>query len=270
MPLTIALRDDAPPIEFSGATPDGCAGLTLAEIERIPLAAGNRLTPLGELAAVSGGPSDRDWRITGDARRVHGLGEGMTAGRIFVEGNVGPRAGASLRGGEIEIAGDADLYLGAEMRGGSIRVRGSAGDSVGAAYPGGKRGMNGGTIYIHGSAGDDLGAMMRRGLIAVAGDCGAFAGTNLIAGTILVAGRVGGHPGAAMRRGTLVLCQSTADDLGPAFRAACRYRPTFLLVYLRALAAAGFPLPPNTLEQEWVRSSGDLCELGKGEILTPA
>jgi len=114
--------------------------------------------------------------------------------------------------------------------------------------------------------GRDAGALVRRGLIVVGGDAGPGAGRAMIAGTLVVFGALG--PGAARwsKRGTLVaMC---GVEVPPTFRYACTYRPphvALVLTYLRtryALAVEGCHITG-----EYRRYSGDLAELGRGEIL---
>jgi formylmethanofuran dehydrogenase subunit C len=107
---------------------------------------------------------------------------------------------------------------------------------------------------------------MRRGVVAVAGDVGDYAGTGMLAGTLLVFGRLGRRPGAGLRRGTIVA--GSEVELLPTFRYACTYRPTFLLVYLRRLRQAyGFDIEPRFFEGAYRRYNGDFADLGRGEIL---
>jgi formylmethanofuran dehydrogenase subunit C len=73
-----------------------------------------------------------------------------------------------------------------------------------------------------------------------------------------------------MRRGSLVSLAPSGEPpaLLPTFRLACEYRPAWLDVYGRALAAAGFrggPVPPRGRYRRYL---GDFTELGKGEILS--
>ena len=110
---------------------------------------------------------------------------------------------------------------------------------------------------------------MRRGLIAIGGRTGDFAGVGMIAGTILIGGEVGIRNGAGMKRGTIGLLAAASEpiDMLPTFKYAATYRPTFLTLFLRHLAASGFALPDGAAEAEYRRYCGDFLELGKGEIL---
>jgi formylmethanofuran dehydrogenase subunit C len=150
-----------------------------------------------------------------------------------------------------------------------LRVAGNAGHLLGAAYRGSPRGMRGGTILVEGSAGNEAGCAMRRGLIVVGGSAGDFAGVMMLAGSIVVLGGLGIRPGAGMKRGTLVAAArpGAVPRLLPTFRFDCEYRPPWLALYVRRLRALGFPVPEPLATARCRRYSGDLVELGKGEIL---
>jgi formylmethanofuran dehydrogenase subunit C len=256
------------PIEAECIRPDVLAGKTPSEIALLPVQHGNAPEPLGAFFTVTGDAADEAITIEGDCRRVKWIGAGMTRGRITVNGPVGMHLGAEMAGGEIIVHGDAGDWVGAEMRGGRIHIHGNAGHLVGAAYRGSRFGMRGGVILIEGSAGNEIGGGMRRGLIVVGGDAGDFAGVSLIAGTIFLFGKPGLRLAAGMKRGTVALFGSADPPaLLPTFRFACRYRPTFLLLYLRQLAAWGFPLRGDYCRGECARYCGDLVALGKGEVL---
>jgi len=263
--LTLTLREaPAAPVLAEALTPDGLAGLSRSEIERLELRHGNRPAALGDLFAVSG-DGEQDVRVDGDLARVAGLGAGMTGGRLTLAGRAGAHVGAGMQDGEIVVEGDAGDWAGAEMRGGRLVVRGSAGRRLGGAYAGSRAGMRGGEILVHGDAGDEAGAGLRRGLIAVAGRIGDAAGLSALAGTIVAFGALGAHPGAGMRRASIVAM--TAGTLLPTYAPACTYRPPFLRLCLRRLRALGLPVTDEQIEGRYTRWSGDALELTRGEIL---
>lgn len=265
MTLTLTLREEpAAPVRVHGLTPDRLARLSRPEIERLELRHGNRRGAVGDLFAVSGDGED-DVRIEGDLRRVAGLGAGMAAGRLEIDGHAGAHAGAGMRGGELVVSGDAGDFAGAEMEGGRLVVRGSAGRRVGGAYAGSRAGMRGGELLVHGDAGDEAGAGLRRGLIAVAGRTGAAAGLSALAGTIVAIGPLGAHPGAGMRRASIVTM--TPPALPPAYAEATAYRPLFVRLILRRLRDLGLPVADAHIEGRYTRWSGDALELNRGEIL---
>ena len=240
------------------------AGLCYGEIERLELLHGNRPVPLGELFSVAGAGAD-EVRVAGDLRRVGGLGEGMTGGRLTVAGDAGPHVGARMRGGELVVEGDAGDWAGAEMRGGRLVVHGSAGRHLGGAYAGSRAGMHGGEILVHADAGEHAGAGLRRGLVAVAGRVGPAAGLNALAGTIIAFGPVGPHAGAGMRRASIVAMAGA--ELLPTYAPACTYRPGFLRLYLHRLRELGMPVAPAQVDGRYTRWSGDTVDLGRAEIL---
>jgi formylmethanofuran dehydrogenase subunit C len=201
---------------------------------------------LGDVFEVRGAPAPRV-RLVGDLTLLDGIGAGLS-------------------GGELVVDGDAGRYLGRDMRGGVIEVRGNADSHAGAAQPGAKRGMTGGEIVIHGSAGPQLGAGLRRGMIVVERDTGEATGRGMLAGTILVFGSVGPDPGLWSKRGSIVAYGSLTPPAP--YRYACTYRPSYLRVTLTYLKARHrVPVTPEQLAGHYRRYSGDLAELGAGEIL---
>jgi formylmethanofuran dehydrogenase subunit C len=267
--ITLALRAAVSvPLEAETITPEAFAGKRPAEIAALPVLHGNATARLGDFFAVSG-EADGAIRLEGDCSRVKHVGAGMTGGRIEIDGDAGMHLGAGMRGGEIHVRGDVADWAGAEMRGGLLRVAGRAGHLLGAAYRGSPRGMRGGTILVEGAAGNEVGCAMRRGLIVVGGAAGDFAGAMMLAGSIFVLGGLGIRPGAAMKRGTLVALarDGAAPRLLPTFRFDCEYRPPWLPLYVRRLRALGFPVPAPLAAGRCRRYSGDLVELGRGEIL---
>ena len=233
-------------LEADAIVPDRFPALDARAIARLPLWYGGWPAALGDFFTVKGERSDRVL-VQGDLALVTGLGTGMAGGELVIEGAVGRDAGAAMAGGMIEI-------------------RGTAGDNAGGALPGASRGMTGGEIVIRGNAGADTGARMRRGLIAVTGDVGQGAGRGMIAGTVVVFGAAGPGIGRWIKRGSIV---SFGAVVRPAsFRYACTYRPPHIRVLLRYLATRyGLPVTATQIGGRYHRYSGDLAELGKGEIL---
>jgi formylmethanofuran dehydrogenase subunit C len=257
------------PLEAEVISPDAIAGQSLSRIERLPVVQGNAQAPLHEFFAIEGEP-DETVRLEGDFSAVKHIGRGMSRGRIEVQGAAGMHLGAEMRGGEIVVHGNVGDWAGAEMRGGLLRIMGHAGHLLGAGYRGSEKGMRGGSIVVKGNAGNEVGCAMRRGLIAVGGAAGDFTGVMMIAGTIVIRGEIGIRAGAAMKRGTIIAYADSASPpaLLPTFRFDCTYRPPWVEIYLRQLAQLGFALPETLHGGVYHRYSGDLTELGKGEILT--
>jgi formylmethanofuran dehydrogenase subunit C len=264
------------PVEAESLVPVNVAGKSDREIGSLPLLVGNRWETVGDWFRVNvEAPEDDDEQdgradllLRGDLTRFKRLGEGMTEGRMVVEGPVGFHAGVRMSGGSLVIHGDASDYLGAHMSGGTLVVHGNAGHYAAASYRGETHGMKGGTLIVTGSAGQMLGARMRRGLIYVLGDCGDVPGFNMKAGTILVGGRPGVRVGARMVRGTVVLLGG-APEMLPTFFCSCTCQPPIWRVLHTHLAGRGFR-PDVGAEASFRLYSGDLNEGGKGEVLVCA
>ena len=267
--ITLSPRGDVPPLVGEALAPDRLAAGGEVAVARTRVGATGSEAELGELFDVRVEATDGDGgpelRLAG-ASGLNGVGAGMKAGRLVVDGDAGDRVGAGMAGGEVEVRGSAGYAAGAGMSGGVLRIRGDAGARAGGALPGEPRGMTGGTVLVHGRAGDEAGAAMRRGLVAVGGACGARAGFHAIAGTVVVLGDAGPAPGLATKRGSLVLFGEA--PLLPTFRAACDYEPVFLRLLLRRLTGAlAFPVPERFSVGLFRRYAGDFAQLGKGEIL---
>jgi formylmethanofuran dehydrogenase subunit C len=245
---------------------DRFAELGAAEIERQTIwAAGAGPVPLAELFTVRGQRSAQV-RVVGDLRRVERLGAGHQSGELTIEGPAGREVGLRMRGGRITVLGNAGWGAGLEMAGGVLDVAGDTGPRAGAAGPGAKRGMTGGEMIVRGSAGPEAGASMRRGLLAVAGDAGPGAGRATIAGTVVVFGTTGGDAGQWSKRGSLMALGSVS--IPATYRYACTYRPHYANLLLRYLEERHW-LPAGRARHTGLfrRYSGDLAELGAGEIL---
>ncbi|MFN2432832.1 MAG: formylmethanofuran dehydrogenase subunit C [Gemmatimonadota bacterium] len=274
--ITLTPRADVAAAE-APLTPEQLVGVGEREVARMPLRVGNRAVELGELfgvgvqvgpvgASASAGAATPELRVEAGGPRLHGLGTGMSSGRLVVEGDAGNRLGAGMSGGEIVVRGSCGDHAGAEMTGGRIRIEGDVGDRAGGAYPGGPKGMTGGVVLVHGRAGAEAGAAMRRGLIVIGGACGDRVALHAIAGTVVVFGDAGETPGLANKRGSVILHGAGATP--PSYRFACVYEPPYVRVLLRHLVSAlAFPLPERVRGGCYARWVGDFTELGKGEIL---
>ncbi|MEJ7812376.1 MAG: formylmethanofuran dehydrogenase subunit C [Gemmatimonadaceae bacterium] len=252
-------------IEADAIAPDRLASLSQLEIARLPVWAGGRPARLGDIFSVRGERASTV-RIDGDATHVDGLGSAMAGGTLHIEGSAGRRLGAGMTGGAIHVLGDTGDDAGSAMAGGLLRVGGRAGDRLGAARAGAAKGMTGGEIIVLGAAGSEAGAGARRGLIVVCGDVGAHAARGMIAGSVIVFGAAGAGAARWSKRGTLVVAGTV--DVEPTFGFACTYRPPHLrltLTYLRAKYA--LPIDDGYIHGLYRRYSGDMAELGKGEIL---
>ena len=265
MSLKLTLHSEpAVPLEAELITPDKLAGLSEAEIAKLPVQHGNQQAVLGDFFGVAG-VGNGEVYLEGDLSRVKLIGSGMTGGRLVISGNVGMHVGAGMSGGEIVVEGDAGDWAGAEMLGGRLTIKGNAGHLVGSGYRGSRIGMQGGEIIVHGKAGNEVGGAMRRGLIAIGGDSGDFTGVNMLAGTIIVLGQLGWRTGAGMVRGSIISMHEA--ELLPTFSYACTYQPTFLRLYLLHLQSLGLPVDDTQITGLYRRWSGDSVQLNRGEIL---
>ncbi len=133
------------------------------------------------------------------------------------------------------------------------------------------RGERSTTLRIEGDlarveGGAEAGARMRRGLVVVTGDARRGAGSGMIAGTVVVFGKAAAGAGRFLKRGSLVALG--AIERPATFRYACTYRPPHLPVLLRYLRARyGLAVAEPHITGRYARYSGDLAELGRGEIL---
>jgi formylmethanofuran dehydrogenase subunit C len=256
-------------VEGDQLAPERLAALSLAEVSRLPILAGNFSAELGDLFSVAESPGQPSDMLTleGDLRSVQSIGREMSRGTIVVRGDVGPYLGVGMSGGSISVHGSALSWAGAENQGGRIEISGDAGPFLGASLSGSRLGMREGVIVVHGSTGHDVGRRMRRGLIAIGGGVGDYCGNGMIAGSILVFGEAGRYAGLGMKRGTIGLFGSGHVTVLPTFIATGRYRFPFLALYARKLKEWGFPVAREVSSLEWERYNGDLAERGQGELL---
>jgi formylmethanofuran dehydrogenase subunit C len=234
--------------DFSDTLAGGWSSLSAADLARRPirLDGESRLAALGDLFDVRGEPAGRI-RLEGDLTLGDRLGAGLSEGDVVVEGNVGDEAGLAMGGGTLEITGDA-------------------GARAGGAAPEARRGMTGGELVIRGSAGPDAGTRMRRGILAIGGSCSGYVGQGMIAGTVVVFGDVGAYPLLWSKRGSLVALGAVSAPL--TFRYACTYQPLHLRLLLARLRTRyRLAVEDRHLAGFYRRYSGDMAELGKGEIL---
>lgn len=266
-PVRLRFREPtALPVDASPLLPSALAGLSAAELERLPLRVGNRELPLAELAEAS--PGDTDALVVEAAfASLDRLGRGMAMGRLEVHGDVGAYLGQGMRGGRIELFGSAGVHAAAGMRGGVIHVSGNVGDFLGGALPGDRFGMIGGAVLVGGAVGDRAGDRMRRGLVVATGALGDFAASRMIGGTIVALHGCGADPGYAMRRGTLLLGRRPPGLL-PTFLSNGVHDLPWLGLLARevALLAPSLSLPGTRVE----RWTGCASAGGKGEVLVAA
>jgi formylmethanofuran dehydrogenase subunit C len=264
--VTLTLRTAvARRLEAESITPDALATLDADAIARLPLWDGPQQVPLGDVFHVRGGMSSRV-RVAGDLAMIDAIGAGMTTGELHVEGPVGRYVGTRMGGGELRVIGDAAYGAGLEMTGGLLDIAGNAGDRLGAGRLAAARGMSGGEIIVRGNAGAEIGATMRRGTVVVAGNAGPRAGTGMIAGNVIVFGSAGEDPGRFNKRGTIVVYGSVS--VSPTYRYDCTYRPPHIAVTLVHLTSRrNLSVDGDVPAARFRRYSGDMAELGRGEIL---
>jgi formylmethanofuran dehydrogenase subunit C len=187
----------------------------------------------------------KDIRITGnvgrnfaysagaDLQHLGGSGNVESAGRIFVDGDVGTEAAIGMVAGTLYVAGSISEPLGniIEVRSDienyrkfrsitDIACNGPGNDIlVSNSYnPDGRvlllndgilRGTIGArcaasiTIRVEGNAHNGTGVLMREGTIIVSGNAGMNTGSHLNGGTVAVLGSVGEFAGAYMKHGLL-------------------------------------------------------------------
>jgi formylmethanofuran dehydrogenase subunit C len=233
--------------DCSAVLPASWATLTADELARrtVELARDGHV-PLGDLFEVKGNPAGRV-RFTGDLTQADRLAAGLSEGTVTVEGNLGNESGLGMAAGALVIEGDA-------------------GERTGAAAPGFKRGMTGGELIVRGSAGAEAGASMRRGLLVIGGSAGDRAGLSMIAGNIVVFGTAGVDAGLWSKRGSIAALGGITPPATYVY--ACTYQPIHLRVMLLRLQTIyGIRIRKRQLAGLYRRYSGDLAELGKGEIL---
>lgn len=202
--------------------------------------------PLGDLFEVTGNPEGRI-RFVGDLERADRLGAGLSEGEVMVEGNVGREAGLALAGGSLDI-------------------RGNAGPRTGSAPLGFKRGMTGGELVVRGSAGPEAGTAMRRGLLVIAKSAGDRTGLNMIAGNVIIFGSAGSNTGLWSKRGSVVALGKITPPATYSY--VCTYQPAVVRLMLTRLSVRyGLSVQRKHLTGFYRRYSGDMAELGKGEIL---
>ena len=267
MSVTLTLRERPPArVDASPLTPERCNALNRDRVAGLPLRCGRETVAVGDLFKVDGYVSDWSMTIVGDLGEVDDIGAGMSAGTLSVHGDCGDRAGAGMRGGELTIDGSAGSWAGATMAGGVLRISGDAGPRLGGALTGARAGMRGGEIVIGGDAGEEAGAGMRRGLVAIAGRAAGGAGLRMLAGTVIALSGLDADAGQGNKRGSLV-SGTPMRPMPGRYAFAARYRPPALSLQLQRLRALGLPVGDALIDGAWARWSGDLTELGRGEIL---
>ncbi len=254
-------------LDMSPLVPARLAGLSAAQIERLPVHTTRAALCVGDAFRVAMGDAG-DIVIEGGSERFDRVGEAMASGSLTVEGDCGLRAGRAMTGGTLAVRGNAGHWAASGLRGGAVTIAGEAGDFLGGPLAGERAGMTGGTVLVRGGAGERAGDRMRRGLVVIEGDAGEAAASRMIAGTLVVCGTPGPLAGFLMRRGTLLLGSEPGAGLLPGFVPVGGDAGVFarlLAAALRPVSAAASDLAAGAS----VRLAGDMATLGRGEILLP-
>jgi formylmethanofuran dehydrogenase subunit C len=266
--IRLTLKAEPPVrIKLGAVLPERLAGLSIGEIERLPLTVGNRREAVGDWFRVAPGAGEA-LAIDGPCRRVDEIGAGMTGGAITLHGDAGAYLGLGMQGGGVTIEGSAGFGAATALRGGSIRIRGDAGDGLGGSLPGADSGMRAGTVLVAGNVGAEAGQRLRRGLIVIGGNAGPACGAGMIAGTVVVGGKLGAHPGTAMRRGSIIALGGAAR-ISPSFVDCGVHDLLFVRLLSRHLASLGEWAIAHRLTplRRWM---GDAAFAGNGELLLPS
>lgn len=263
--LTFRLRE-APPerLDLSPLTPSRLDGLDRDAIARLVIGTTRFGVRVGDIFAVSG-DEIADIRFDGGSTRFDRIGDGLAAGSIRVDGDVGGRLGLAMSGGSIVVAGSLTGPHGASaMSGGLIRVAGHAAEDTAALLAPGRPAMTGGLLIIGGRSGERLGYGMAGGLVLVAGGTDTLAGARMGGGTI-VAASLGRRAGQAMSAGTLIA--GDVVDIEPTFVRAGPADAARLAGIGRRVEAIAGPAFSRLVPAAAIRHIGDMAEAGVGELL---
>ena len=265
------LRLRQPPalrVDLRGLLPTGLAALDAAGVAQQRVWHGNETLALGDLFDIKPGVAGDapQLQVEGDLSRMDGLGWGLEAGLIVVEGAAGHHLGTQMSGGEIRVSGDAGDLAGCEMSGGRLAIAGDVGDYAASPLPGSMDGMRGGVLVVQGRAGARFADRMRRGTAVVHGDVGDFCASRLVAGTVALGGRCGAHPGYGMRRGSLVFAGAAPEAMPLTFVPTRHDLRVFWALLARDVRVHGGAFA-DLAQRQPQRYVGDLAAGGQGEWL---
>lgn len=136
--------------------------------------------------------------VVKNAAHLHGLGGGLKAGDITIEGDSGDYLGVLNDGAVIEVTGNAGKYVADNMTGGKVLVEGDA--AYGAAQY-----CYGGTVVVKGGAGDFTATMNKGATIIIGGDVGNEVATYMVAGDVIIVGDAGSNLGNCLIRGNIYI-----------------------------------------------------------------
>jgi formylmethanofuran dehydrogenase subunit C len=267
-PLTFRSRGESEQrLDLSPLTPQRLTGKSEREISNIELQTTRRAVRVGDLFDITNG-SVEHIVLEGGSEKFDRVGEGINAGSITVQGDVGNRAGRAMAGGRLTINGKSGHWTASGMTAGLIEISSDVGDRLGGPLAGEVEGMNGGMVVVRGRAGARAADRLRRGILIVEGDAGDDAGSRMLAGTLILCGSASAHTGYLMRRGTIVLGASRGS-LGPTFVDCGSHELTahrVIAAYVRETSPRSAELLRGSLR----RFAGDTAVLGKGEIFVAA
>ncbi|MCK5924988.1 MAG: formylmethanofuran dehydrogenase subunit C [Methylococcales bacterium] len=241
---------------------------SIDEIRAIELQCGKALITVDELFYLSG--SDvQNIIIENSFEKLDCIAKGLDGGNMTIRGNAGAYLAQEMQSGRVLVEGNTDMFTACEMKQGQLMIEGNVGDFLGGALIGNKQGMKGGTVIVKGNAGDRVGDHMRRGTILIEGNVGDYCGSRMTAGTIAVMGTTGGFLGYAMRRGTLLLWQQPV--LLATFKDCGLHSLSFLFLLFNSFKRYDSKFANTKIAFNRVqRYSGDVSEIGRGEILVKA
>lgn len=279
--------------------PQHFSGLDKSQIENLHVGRNSSEIRIGDLFDVEchqptnhcgaecnseGNCSNSSLILNGNLSSFHHIGLGMTAGCLWINGNVGSELASRMSGGVCVVAGNAADNTAQGFRGGLLAICGHCGHDLARPLPGKKNGMAGGDILIGGDAGDRMAHRMRRGTILISGNAGNHGCQQMIAGTVIVQRNIGDSWCLGMKRGSLIeLTPSISHGSTHAgFTIARDFELSFLQILWKHLRsqhrqlatlandlAVPFPFTsPRFPQSNWVtRQVGDSTVGGQGEWL---
>ena len=220
--------------------------LGAGELARRPIGIAGADAVLGDIFDLSGSPT-ATIRFEGDLAMADRLGAGLSEGAVVVDGAVGDDVGSGMSGGSMDVHGNA-----------GARAGGAAADA--------RRGMTGGELLIRGSAGEDPGTRMRAGSGRDHRRRRAPCRTRHDRGDGDRVRHAGARPGALVQAGVDRRHGQGRDSAD--LSRACTYQPAHVRVtLLRLRRQYALDVEERYLTGFYRRYSGDLAELGRGEIL---
>lgn len=158
--LTFTLKNAADvKLNCSQLTPNLLKGLTLTQIQHLPLSKANNSPKVADHFEVTG--TDTDNIVFANCTpQLDYIGYQMKSGTVTVKGNAGDFLGCQMQNGTIICQGNAGDRVGDQMRRGLILIDGNVGTYCASR-------IIAGTIGIYGQVGNFLGFAMKRGTLLV-------------------------------------------------------------------------------------------------------